>query len=211
MKRDVKGRRQLVAGLGAAATAVALGTKTGAQAPAPFVPARHAQDEWLDQVPGKHRVVLDVTSPDGMPDAIRFAGNLFTGQKNGYGLEDKDIAIVIVIRHSATAYGYNNTFWAKHGKVLDSKAETPPAGNPFDSGTRVQLSALAKRGVHFVVCGSASLGIAGRIAGQGGDTAPILKEMTASVIENGRVTMGVAGVVPATRAQEYGYSYLYVG
>jgi len=212
MKRDVKGRRQLVAGLGAAATAVALGTTpAGAQTPAPFTAARHPQDDWMDGMPGKHRIILDLTSPEALPEGIRFAGNLFTGHKNGYGLEDPDIAIIMVLRHSATAYGYNNAFWEKHGKVLDSKAEVPPAGNPYDSGNRVQLSALAKRGVHFVVCGSASLGLASRIAGAGGDTAPIIKEMTGSVIGSAHLTMGVAGLVPLIHAQERDFKYVYVG
>jgi len=212
MKRDVKGRRQLVAGLGAAATAVAFGSKQAQAAAAEaFEPARHSQDDWMDGMPGKHRIILDLTSPEGLPEGIRFAGNLFTGHKNGYGLEDPDVAIIIVLRHSATAYGYNNSFWEKHGKALDSKAEVPPTGNPYDSGSRVQLSALAKRGVHFIVCGSASLGLANRVAGPGGDTGPIIKEMTANVITSGHLTMGVAGVVPLTHAQERGFSYVFVG
>jgi len=212
MKRDVKGRRQLVVGLGAAATAVALGAKHArAAAPEAFEPARHQQDDWMDAMPGKHRIILDLTSPEALPEGIRFAGNLFTGHKNGYGLEDADIAIIVVLRHAATAYGYNNTLWEKHGKAMDSKAEVPPTGNPYDSGNRVQLSALAKRGVNFVICGSASLGLASRIAGAGGDTAPVIKEMTANVIANGHLTMGVSGLVPLTHAQERGFKYVYVG
>jgi intracellular sulfur oxidation DsrE/DsrF family protein len=211
MKRDVKGRREVVAGLGAAATAVALGTRPAmAAATEAFEPPRHAQDDWMDGMPGKHRIILDLTTPDALPEGIRFAGNLFTGHKNGYGLEDGDVAIIMVLRHSATAYGYNNALWEKHGKTLDSKAEAPPTGNPYDSGNRVQLSALAKRGVHFIVCGSASIGIANRIAG-GGDTAPVIKEMTANVIGSGHLTMGVAGIVPLAHAQERGFKYVFVG
>ena len=56
-----------------------------------------------------------------------------------------------MLRHSATAYGYNNTFWTKHGAELASQAGSLPVGNPYDSGDRVQLSALAKRGVQFMV------------------------------------------------------------
>jgi intracellular sulfur oxidation DsrE/DsrF family protein len=212
MKRDVKGRRQLVVGLGAAASAVALGSRRArAAASEPFEAARHQQDDWMDAMPGKHRIILDLTSPEALPDGIRFAGNLFTGHKNGYGLEDADVAIIVVLRHAATAFGYNNALWEKHGKALDSKADVAPTGNPYDSGSRVQLSALAKRGVQFVVCGSASLGLANRIAGAGADAAPVVKEMTANVIANGHLTMGVAGLVPLTHAQERGFKYVYVG
>lgn len=215
MKRDVKGRRQLVAGLGAAATAVAMGSRTSAQAPAAFTPARHAQDEWMDTLPGKHRVILDMTSPSALPEGIRFAGNLFTGHKTGYGLEDNEVAIIMVLRHSATAYGYTDAIWSKYGRSMGGSnsdpAAPPPAANPYNTGDTQQLAGLAKRGVHFVVCGSASLGLARRIAGANGNADAVIKEMAANVLPNGHLALGVAGVVPVAHAQERGYSYLYVG
>lgn len=209
MTKDRKGRRALVSGLGAAATAMAIGSRGSVQAAPAFEPARHAQDEWIGNLGGKHRVVLDVTSPDGLPDAIRFAGNLFSGHQSGYGVAEQDVRIIIVLRHSATAYGYNNALWAKHGSTLGPKAATPPTGNPYDSGERVQLSALAKRGVQFMVCGTASRGISRRIAGDAGDAEAAFKEMEANLIGNARIVP--AGVVGASHAQEYGFSYLFVG
>jgi intracellular sulfur oxidation DsrE/DsrF family protein len=215
MKQDGKGRRQLVAGLGAAATAVAMGARSGAQAPKPFEPARHAQDDWMDKLPGTHRVILDVTTPPAMPDAIRFAGNLFTGHQTGYDVAEKDLAIIIVLRHSATAHGYTDAIWSKYGKSMgggsDDPAAPPPTANPYDSGERMQLSGLAKRGVHFIICGSASLGLARRIAGASGNADATIKEMTANLIPNSHIVVGVAGVVPLAHAQERGYSYLFVG
>ncbi|NUN16097.1 MAG: hypothetical protein HUU55_20925, partial [Myxococcales bacterium] len=83
--------------------------------------------------------------------------------------------------------------------------------NQYDTGDRRQLSGLARRGVHFIVCGSASQGIARRIAGAGGDADATMKEMTANMIPNSHIAVGVAGVVPVAHAQERGYSYLYVG
>ena len=207
---NVSDRRQLIAGLGAVATAAGLGgTVVAAQSSAPFAPARHPQDEWMGAMPGKHRVVLDVTSAAGMPDGIRFANNLFNGSKSGYGIEEADLALIMVIRHAATGFGYDNALWAKYGKSLDRRAETPPTANPYDSGERTQLSALAKRGVQFVICGTASRGIASGIAGQGGDVEAVVKEMTAHLITNARLSP--AGVVGVTHAQEYGFTLLYVG
>ncbi|MGE0463626.1 MAG: hypothetical protein AB7Q16_19870 [Vicinamibacterales bacterium] len=214
MSKDVKGRRKLMSGLGVTAAAVALGARTSnAQAaPAAFQPARHAQDDWMDSLPGKHRVILDITSPAGMPEGIRFAGNLFTGHKVGYGMEDAELAIIMVLRHGATAYGYTDAIWGKYGKAMGGRdAASPPTANQYDTGDRKQLSGLAKRGVHFVICGSASQGIARRIAGAGGDAEATMKEMTANMIPNSHIIVGVAGVVPTAHAQERGYSYLYVG
>lgn len=204
-------RRALITGLGVAAAAVGGGaTPALAQSTAAsFTPARHAQDAWLGAMPGRHRVVLDVTSAEHMPDAIRFAGNLFTGNKGGYDLDESDLAIAIVLRHSATAYGYDAGVWSKYGKQLDSKASTPPTANPFNSGERMQLSGLAKRGVQFMVCGTASRGLSTRLAGQGGDAEAVLKEMAANLIPSARIVP--AGVVGVTRAQEYGFTYIYVG
>ena len=142
-----------------------------------------------------------------MPDGIRFVGNLYTGHQSGYNVPESDLAIIVVLRHSATGYGYNNTFWSKHGAELASKAATPPAGNPYDSGDRVQLSTLAKRGVQFMVCGTASRGLSRRLAGEKGDADATFKEMEANLISSARIVP--AGVVGVTHAQEYGFSYLY--
>ncbi|MEQ1729534.1 MAG: hypothetical protein ABL982_14255 [Vicinamibacterales bacterium] len=212
MPKQTKTRRDMLTGLGAIAAAGALGTRTvAAQStpPAAFVPAMHAEDAWMSAMPGKHRIVLDVTSVERVPDAIRFAGNLLNGHKSGYGLDDSDLGIVVCFRHAATPYGYDNAFWAKSGKIIDAEADPVPTGNPYDSGGRTQLTDLTKRGVHFMVCGVASRGLAGRIAGQGGDADAVLKDMTAHLIPNARIVP--AGVIGVTHAQERGFSLLYVG
>jgi len=212
MSKRITGRRDVMAGLGAVATAAALGsTSVSAQGgAATFQPTLHPTDDWMSAMPGKHRVLLDVTSPEGLPDAIRFAGNLFTGSKNGYGLDDADMAIMICLRHSATAYGYGDAVWAKYGKLLAPKVEPTPTGNPYNSGERMQLSGLAKRGVQFIVCGTASRGIAGRLAGQGGDADALLKtEMVPNLLPNSRLV--AAGVVGVLHAQERGFRLIFVG
>ena len=214
MTKHVKGRRQMMTGLGVTATAVALGAASiDAQSPAgTFAPARHEPDEWMGKLPGKHRVVLDVTSPAGIPDAIRFTGNLFTGNKTGYGVDEADVAIIMVLRHSATAYGYTDAIWSKYGKSMASggdPAAAPPTTNTFNTGDRLQLADLAKRGVRFMVCGTASRGLSRRIAGQTADPDAVLKEMEANLIPSARLV--AAGVVGVTHAQEYGFSLLFVG
>jgi intracellular sulfur oxidation DsrE/DsrF family protein len=212
MQQDGKGRRRLVAGLGAAATAVAMGARTNAQAAASFEPTRHAPDEWMGKMSGKHRVILDVTSPEAMPDAIRFTGNLFTGHQTGYNVPESDVAIIIVLRHSATAYGYTDVIWGKHGKSIGGSgdpAAPPPTTNQYNTGDRMQLAGLAKRGVQFMVCGTASRGLSRRMAGQSGNADAVFKEMEANLIPSARIV--AAGVVGVAHAQEYGFSYIYVG
>jgi len=207
-----------MSGLSAVAAAFALGARpAGAQTAAgSFQPARHPQDEWLDKIRGKHRVVFDVTSAQGVPEALHFAYNTYTGNKSMYGVDEADLAVVIVLRHSATAFGYSDAMWAKHGKALaeasrytDSKSSAPPKGNPFNVNPNESIDVMAKRGVQFAVCDTASHGLGRRIAGSGGDADAAYKEIVASMIPNSRLV--VAGVIGVARAQEYGYSVVHAG
>jgi hypothetical protein len=219
-----------MSGVGAAAAGMALGaTGVSAQAPpaqaappqaatpaAPFQPARHAIDEWFDKLPGTHRVILDATSVEGTSEGIGYSNNVFNASRTGYQLEDADLALVLVLRHAATAFAFNNAMWAKYGKQLadgvgykDPASTEPPKLNPRNSGERPALDRLAARGAHFAVCGLSTRRLAGLIAGQGGDTDAVVKELSANTIPNAHIMP--AGVVAVQRAQEYGYSLIHVG
>ena len=206
-------RRALISGLGVAIAGAALGaTPARAQSPGPFTPARHADDAWLGTLPGQHRVFIDSASAASVSDALAYASNLFTANKNGYGLDDKDIATVVCLRHFGTVFGYNNAMWEKYGAALAKSAEYVNARsdalntNPHAAG-RGGIDALAGRGVHFAICQLASRRIAGQVAkAVGGDTDAILKELLANGVPNGHFM--AAGVLATTRAQEYGYSLL---
>ena len=211
-------RRSLMSGMSAVAAAFALGARPASAqtASTPFQPARHPQDEWLHKIPGKHRVVFDVTSSRGVPEALHFANNIYSGNKSMYGLGEADLAVVIILRHSATAFGYSDAMWAKHGKALaeatsytDPKSGDSPRVNPFNA-TRIEtFDDMAKRGAQFGVCDSASHGLARRLAGSSGDVDATYKEMVASMIPSSRLV--VVGVIGVTRAQEYGYSVVHAG
>lgn len=206
------GRREVIAGLGAVATVGVLGVRTAAAAEGAadaFTPALHTIDAWMSELRGSHRMVLDVTSPDGIPDAIRFAGNLLGGHKNFYGVEESDLALLICFRHGATPFGYTDAIWSKYGKVIDPKAMPAPAANPYNTAGRGQLADLAKRGAQFMVCGTASRGLAGRIAGPTGDTEAVLKEMGANLIGSARIVP--SGVVSVVHAQERKFALIAVG
>ena len=162
----------------------------------------------MSAMKGQHRIVVDVTSPTGVPDAIRFANNLLAGHKNGWGVEESDVAVLVCFRHGATPFGYADAIWSKYGKTMDPKATPAPTANPYNSGEQTQLAALAKRGVQFMVCGTASRGLAGRIAGSGGDVEAVLKEMGANLIPSARIVP--AGVVAVVHAQERRFALISV-
>jgi len=216
------------AGIGAAAAAVGLGHALPAQAQtggARFQPARHAQDDWLDAVPGKHRLFLDGLTGPGAGDALLFAGNFMNGNKSAYQLADTDSAVVICLRHFATPFAWTDAVWAKYGaaftqmtKLNDPKTGKAPVINLYaTAGYGLQLNNLGttstdliKRGVQFAVCDTASHFFAQTIA-EAMKTAPdaVYKDFRDGTIANAHYV--VAGIVTTNRAQERGYTLAHCG
>ena len=135
MKNDLYARRSMMSGLGAAVAAFALGSGTGnAQTSArQFQPARHPQDAWLDAVAGKHRTFIDAATVTGAGEGMLYANNLYEANKSGYSLSENDIAVVVCLRHFATAFAFNDAIWSRYGKSMstmlqftDPKTSCPP-------------------------------------------------------------------------------------
>src|SRR5262245_5917824 len=99
---------------GATAAAVTPGAAAQSTETARWQPTRHAQDDWLDQIPGKHRLVFDTTESGGMSSALVYAGNFYTANQFDYGLQNSDLAVVIVARHFSTPFAYNDAIWSKY-------------------------------------------------------------------------------------------------
>lgn len=226
MKNEYWARRSLLSGLGAAVAALTIGTRSvRAQAPAVFQPARHAQDEWMNALPGRHRTVIDCAAVAAAGTGVFYANNIFTANRNGYQLTDADVAVIVVLRHEATTFAYNDAMWAKYGsvlsglgKIVDPRTNQPPTVNPLNSrefgpamtNNGVTASALTGRGAHFAICGMATNRIAGLIAAAVKATPPeIYKELAANLLSNGHIV--AAGVVAVNRAQERGYTMLSAG
>lgn len=183
-------------------------------------PARHEQDDWLDRIPGKHRFVFDTSVPDAMGMALQFGNNYFNVNRDAYGLQDSDLAVLIVARHRSTSLAYNDAMWAKYGTQFSEHAmfsdpaitETPKINMYMTRGIDVnragQMAPLIERGLQLAVCATASRGLAGRIArATAGDADKILEEMVANLVPNARLVP--AGIVAVNRAQERGYSFVH--
>jgi intracellular sulfur oxidation DsrE/DsrF family protein len=205
-----------VAGVAAVATPAAMAQ---AAADEPWRAARHSQDDWYDKIPGVHRFLFDSSSADGMGWALQFASNYFTANQQAYGLKDSDLAVVIVARHRATSFSYNDAIWAKYGKQISEQAEfvdpktkeAPkinvygPAGETAQAG---RMEALIKKGAQFAVCGMSTRAIATRISKANNvEIDSVIKEITANLIPNSH--MVPAGILAVNRAQEHGYSFIY--
>ena len=189
-------------------------------------PARHTQDDWLDQIPGSHRFIIDTTSAQGLGSALLYANNFFVANQQGYGLGNADAAVVIVLRHNSTGFAYTDAMWAKYSTAIgeaagnfdDPKTKTKPTLNVYNSGNYlgalpnggVTFDALIARGVHFAVCQMATRRFAGAIAtAHKLDTEAVYKELASNLIRNSHLVS--AGIVAVNRAQERGYTLIYAG
>jgi len=223
MNTEERSRRSFATTIGAA-LAFTLGSRAaGAQGRSTkFQPAKHSQDAWLDALPGRHRTVIDASTVNGGETAMLYAFNMFESNKVGYSLPDRDVAVVVCLRHTATSFAFNDAIWAKYGKSLnmpmkltDPKTKQPPTTNlllSVDYGLDlpnfgVTIEELVKKGTRFAVCDMATRGAAGSIAmDTKGDFETIYKELVANLIPNSR--MVTAGVLAVNRAQEYGFTLL---
>jgi intracellular sulfur oxidation DsrE/DsrF family protein len=224
-------RRSFLSRLGLGMTAVGATLRPGvasAQTPAPggrFQPARHALDDWFDQLPGQHRFVFDTTQFEGLGWSMLFANNFFLANQTGYGLGDHDLAVVIVVRHNSTVFAFNDGMWAKYGatmaergNVKDPVTKQAPTVNLYNAAALAgqllslgnTLDGLLKRGVHLAVCQMATRRVAGAIAQATRGTADaIYTELTSNLVGNSH--MVPAGIVAVNRAQERGYTFANVG
>jgi hypothetical protein len=216
-------RRSFLSGLSGAFAArpVSPAAEQSGASPVSWQPARHAEDDWMDQVPAKHRMVFDTTTPDGFGHALLFGSNFLDTNKNAYGLDYTDVGLMIIVRHNSTPFAYNDVMWAKYGSVFaqkagftDPKTKESPKSNLFNAtgygsalaSNGVTLDSMIKRGLHIGVCRLATRNIAGLVAGAtGGDANKINEELIANIVANAR--MVPAGIVAVNRAQERGYTF----
>ena len=222
-------RRGFVAALGAGVTALGAGGSAAAQTPAAphstFAPARHADDDWYEEIPGKHRMIIDAATPMGAGAAILYASNLYASNRSAYGLAEGDLAIIICMRHFATPFAFTDAVWSKYGKALgaaidfkDPKSKEPPATNLYNASGYAMalpnmgatLDAVLKRGARIAICDMASRMMAGVLARSTGSAADaILADFKANIVANSRFV--AAGVLAVNRAQERGYTLIYAG
>jgi intracellular sulfur oxidation DsrE/DsrF family protein len=184
-------------------------------------PARHAEDDWLEEGRAKHRFFFDTSDVRGLGHAIFWANNFCTVSRGAaYGLSDADSSVVICLRHESAPFAFTDAMWAKYGPALsehavftDPKTKQPATVNVYQasgynevlSSRGTTLDAIIGHGVRFAVCTLATRGIAGQAArANGGKVDDIFKELTENKIANAH--MVPAGIVAVNRAQERGFS-----
>jgi len=222
MENDRWARRSFMSAAGATVASLTLGSARANAQTRAFQSTRHQQDAWMDAVAGKHRTIVDCSTVSGAGEGILYANNLYVANKSGYQLDEKDVAVVVCLRHFATVFAYNDAIWGKYGKALseivqftDPKTKQAPSTNLLNSadygltmanfGNTIQ--SVVTRGTQFAVCDMATHFLSGAVAGAvKASPDDLYKEFAANLIPNSHLVP--AGVVAVTRAQEYGYAVL---
>ena len=218
-------KRAFIRGLFGAFGVAAASSGARAETPRSWSPAMEPQDSWLDDTTTRHRQVFDTISPEGVAHALTFTHTFYAANKEAYGIEPKDLAVVMILRAGSTAFGFNDTIWSKYSaglakrfKVTDPVTKSAPMVNIYNAADRaaslptngLTLEALAGMGGRFAICSVASRKLAAALAADmGGNADAVYAEMAANMIANAR--MAPAGIVALNRAQEHRYALCYAG
>src|SRR5262249_48640681 len=221
-------RRSFLSRLGAGAAAFGAAFTVGGEARAqnsspssPWQPARHPEDDRVEEGRPKHRFFLDTSEVRGLGHAIFWSNNFCTVSRGtAYNLTDADSAVVICLRHESAPFAFTDAMWAKYGAALsehavftDPKTKQHATVNVFQASgygdlltnRGTTLDTLISHGVRFAVCMLATRGIAGQAARlTGGKVDDIYKDLVDNKIPNAH--MVPAGIVAVNRAQERGFS-----
>jgi intracellular sulfur oxidation DsrE/DsrF family protein len=173
----------------------------------------------MEELGGKHRAFVDSSHGPGGVAAVNFAANILRAHAMGYGGSDEDYGMIVCFRHASAPYGFNSAMWKKYGEVFVGRTQvsnsegSPVTVNPLEIegtyGNRSNtIENMVNRGVHFAVCNLSTLGMAGMIARSTSVSSDdVYQELVDNAVPNSHFV--AAGVLAATRAQEYGYSFMY--
>lgn len=225
-KKQTSPRRQFLGNIlsGAAAISLLNIPSSVKAAPFEFEPSDTA-DEWFKQIKGKHRVVFDATQPH---DILPFAWpRVFLLSNQATGTVEKDNSVVVVLRHAAIPYAFEDRIWSKYNfgevfKAEDPATKKPSVRNPFwqpkpgdfkvpgIGNVAIGINELQASGVMFAVCDAAMTVYSAAVSeGMKMDAATVKKDWVSGLIPGIQVVP--SGVWALGRAQEHGCSYIFAG
>jgi intracellular sulfur oxidation DsrE/DsrF family protein len=214
------------AALGMATLGVAIPADVSAEAlakeEANEVPQQEVES-WFDKIKGKHKMVFDVTKPH---EIFPFAWpRVFLNSNIATGTPEKECGIVVVLRHNAIGYAFEDRLWEKY-KFGDMFGANDPATkasalrNPFSNPKEgeykvpgvgviaIGIKELQASGVLCCVCNTAMIKTAAVLgAGMNMDPTEIRKDLMAGLIPGIQVVP--SGVWAIGRAQERGCGYIF--
>ncbi len=206
--------------LGLTAAAAALGLAAAAPAAKAATGPATPFTQWLDSIPGTHKVTLDVREPGGgMGNAWAWV-YLLTGPQ-AYGMSEGDMGVAMVLRHNAIPLVLNDAMWSKYKLGALFKIDDPKTGKPAERHPYyvdmpapflpdMALQKLIERGVKPIGCDMALFHYSGVAAkSMGLKHEEVLAEWQANVLPG--IARAPSGIVACQGLGEHGASYIYAG
>jgi intracellular sulfur oxidation DsrE/DsrF family protein len=182
-------------------------------------------DAWFNSVKGKHRVVFDATRPHDLMPFVWPRVFLLTNASTG--TPEKDNSVIVVLRHDAIPYAFEDRLWEKYhlGEVF--KAEDPATRvmavrNPFRQPkageykipgvgeVAIGINELQASGVMFCVCEAAITVYSTAVAeNMNLNPADVRKDWMSGLLPG--IQPVPSGVWALGRAQEKGCAYIFAG
>ncbi len=182
-------------------------------------------DAWFNTIKGKHKVVFDATQPHSL---YPFAWpRVFLMTNEATGTPEAENSVVVVLRHDAIGYAFEDRLWEKYKFGSVFKADDPATGkpatrNPFANpkpgdfkvpgigNVAIGINELQASGVKFCVCEMA-MTVFSNAVGQMMNLKPedVRKEWMAGLLPG--VQPVPSGVWALGRAQEKGCAYIFAG
>jgi intracellular sulfur oxidation DsrE/DsrF family protein len=177
--------------------------------------------KWLDSIGGKQRQLFDAPEPNGGFALIWSYVFLLTGAQ-AYALPDKDLGVVVVLRHNGIPLGFKDELWSKYKlgeffKITDPVTKAPATRNFFLNSKPEDLvvpdasiDRLMARGVKVAVCNMAITVLGGMVAKDMNLPADqVRKEWIAGMVPGTQLVP--SGVVAINGAQSRGCAYCFAG
>lgn len=182
-------------------------------------------DEWFNKIKGKHKIVFDATRPHEIMPFVWPKVFLLTNQSTGTA--PKENSVVVVLRHSAIGYAFEDRLWEKYKmgdifKADDPKTGKPSLRNPFwkpkaddfvvpgIGPVAIGINDLQADGVMFCVC-QAAFGVYTAVAADmmKMNVEDVRKDWMAGMLPD--IQPVPSGVWAVGRAQEKGCAYCFAG
>ncbi len=185
----------------------------------------HPADLWVAKIKGRHRVVFDATRPhETMPFGW---SRIFLMSNAAEGIPEKDCGVVIVLRHNAILFAFEDRLWKnyKFGEMFDADdlvTKKTSTRNPFwkpnpgdfkmpgIGSVDIGINELQASGVMFCVCDAAiTINSAVAAAVMKKDPATVKADWLSGLLPG--IEVVPSGVWALGRAQELGCCYIFAG
>lgn len=216
-------RREFIGQLGAIAMAATVPSARELDATRRLVASTAWDMSWVERVTAApYRVAIDTTKIEN--DELYTALDILDTFHEVYGGGNEPIQVVVVLRHFAAAMAQRDAMWERYGigeerSVTDPDTKAPAKRNPFLRPSpsakeswelNSKIEPLVARGVIFLVCNRATMGLASSLAKRVNKPVDEVKEDLRTNVVPGAILMP-NGIFALVRAQNAGCAFFRQG